>query len=231
MKKLILPFFALFCIFLLSSAAKSHDITSYYSSLYLDLDRHKYYEVQLGNDEEKGYGEVKFKYIKPGTHRLRIYEVKTYHDMKRRRTLIYDDYIRFHEGCEVYGYFDRWNDKLYFDHKNCDDDYKKKRWRNHLSDREFREALDVIKNQSFESGRETVAKEVIDDYDISVDQLVDILNVFWFETTKLSLAKYAYDHMEDTRGFYKVYNVFSFSSSVDELRDYIESRGKNSSDW
>jgi hypothetical protein len=64
-----------------------------------------------------------------------------------------------------------------------------------------------------------------------VDQLVDILNQMWFESSKLELAKYGYNNMDNVRGFYKVYDVFSFSSSVDELTEYIESNKKYSSDW
>lgn len=228
MKHLI---FTLFILFILASAQKSKS-ASYYSSLYVELDRDKYFEVILDGDSKKGYGNIEFRYISSGRYRLKIYELqKSYPSTNTHRKLLYNNYINFDEGCEVYVYYDSW-DKIYLEHRNCDDQYNKKRHhKDYLSDREFREALDVVKNQSFESGREAVAKQVISDYDITIDQLVDILNQMWFESTKLELAKYGYDNMDDTRGFYKVYNVFSFSSSVDELTEYINSKKKHSSDW
>jgi hypothetical protein len=224
MKRLILPLF----LILLTSA---HSISaSYYSSLYLDLDRNKYYEATLDGEEKSGYGKIHFRNVDAGNKKLKIYEIKnrpgSYH---KDRKLIYNDYIRLERGCEVYAYFDNWN-KLYFDKRNCEDEYHYYD-EDYLSNREFQEALQTIRNQSFESGKEVVAKQIISDYNISVDQLVDILKEMSFESTKLELAKYAYDNMRDVRGFYKVYNVFSFSSSVDELSEYIESRKKNSSDW
>jgi hypothetical protein len=229
MRRLILP---LFILFFISLFAVSSYPASDYSSLSISLDRDKYYEVSVDGETKKGYGNIEFRYLESGKHHVKIYELYSYnHNSNNYRKLLYNSSIRFDEGCEVYGYLDSW-DKIHFEHRNCEDRHKKKRRHgDHLSDREFREALDVIKNQSFESGKESVAKQVISDYDLDVDQLVDILNQMWFESTKLSLAKYAYDNMEDTRGFYKVYNVFSFSSSVDELAEYIESNKKNSSDW
>jgi|GEM_PF-3343078 len=224
MKRLILPL-----LFILFFAAESF-ASSYYSSLYLDLDRDKYYEASLNGDEKTGYGKIHFRNVEAGNHRLKIYEVKSrpgsYH---KDRKLIYNDYVRLERGCEVFAYFDNWN-KLYFDKRNCEDEYHHYD-EDYLSNREFQEALETIKNQSFESGKLSVAKQVISDYNISVDQLVSILNEMWFESTKLELAKYAYDNMRNVKGFYKVYNVFSFSSSVDELSEYINSRKKNSSDW
>lgn len=223
MKRLILPLF-----FLLFFASDS--FSSYYSSLYLDLDRDKYYEATLDGEERSGYGKIHFRNVESGNHRLKIYEVRNRPgSYNKDRKLIYNDYVRLDRGCEVYAYFDNWN-KLYFDKKNCEDEHYYYD-EDYLSSREFQEALQTIKNQSFESGKESVAKQVISDYNISVDQLVDILNVMWFESTKLDLAKYAYDNMRNVRGFYKVYNVFSFSSSVDELSEYVESRKRNNSDW
>lgn len=227
MKRLILPSLTLLFAVLFTGTSYA----SYYSSLYLKLDRNKYYEVTVNGETKEGYGNIEFRYLESGKHRVKIYELhRNHYNSNYQRKLIYNSSVRFDEGCEVYAYLDSWN-KIYFEDKNCDDYKKKHHRKNHLSNREFREALDVIKNQSFESGKESVAKQVISDYDLDVDQLVDILNVMWFESTKLSLAKYGYDHMDDTRGFYKVYNVFSFSSSVDELTEYIESNKKHSSDW
>jgi hypothetical protein len=229
MKKLFLP---LLILLFASLSVGSSYAGSYYSSLYVNLDRDKYYEVSVDGETKKGYGNIEFRYLEAGKYRIKIYELYSYHhNSNYQRTLLYNNSIRIEEGCEVYAYLDS-RDKIYLEHRNCEENHnKKKHRRDHLSGREFREALDVIKNQSFESGKESVAKQVISEYDLDVDQLVDILNVMWFESTKLSLAKYGYDNMDNTRGFYKVYNVFSFSSSVDELTKYINSNKKNSSDW
>ena len=221
----------LFLLFVLIFAQNARS-ASYYSSLYIELDRDKYYEVTLDDDSKRGYGNIEFTHVSAGTYRLTITELRTNsQNYSIHRKTLYNKSIRFEDGCQVYAYLDSW-DKIYLEYRNCDDYKKKKKHhRDYLSNKEFREALDIIKNQSFESGKEAVAKQIISDYDITVDQLIDILNEMSFESTKLELAKYGYDNMDDVRSFYKVYNVFSFSSSVDELSDYINSHKKHSSDW
>ena len=45
-----------------------------------------------------------------------------------------------------------------------------------------------------------------------------------FDEDQLELAKFAYDHVYDLENYYKVYDVFSFSKSGEELEEYIENR-------
>ena len=88
----------------------------------------------------------------------------------------------------------------------------------------FNAALSTIKNQNFEDTRLKTAKQVITANCLNVDQIIQIANTFNFEDNKLDFAKYAYDFCSEPRNYFKLNGIFTFSSNVDELSDYVQSR-------
>ncbi|WP_445452590.1 DUF4476 domain-containing protein [Flavobacterium sp. 25HG05S-40] len=93
-----------------------------------------------------------------------------------------------------------------------------------MSSGNFNAALSTIKNQSFEDTRLKTAKQVITANCLNVDQIIQIANTFDFEDNKLEFAKFAYDFCIEPRNYFKLNGIFSFSSNVDELSDYVQSR-------
>jgi len=93
-----------------------------------------------------------------------------------------------------------------------------------LTSSKFNTMLSTINKQSFSDTKLKVAKQIISSNCITVNHLVKILELFSFEDTKLKLAKFSYDYVYDIENYYKVNNVFSFDSSIDELDKYIRSR-------
>jgi hypothetical protein len=89
---------------------------------------------------------------------------------------------------------------------------------------DINEVTQTLKKQSFESTRVTLAKQIISSRCLLVSQVIAILNQFTFESNKVDLAKYAYGYTYDRDNYFKVNDVFTFSSSVDELAKYIQSR-------
>jgi len=49
----------------------------------------------------------------------------------------------------------------------------------------------------------------------------ELVGLFTFESSKLEIAKAAYGRTIDKNNFYQVNDAFTFSSSVDELSEYI----------
>lgn len=88
----------------------------------------------------------------------------------------------------------------------------------------FNVALATIKKQSFEDTRLKTAKQVITANCLNVDQIIQIANTFSFEDNKLEFAKFAYDYCIEPRNYFKLNGIFTFSSNVDELSDYVQSR-------
>ena len=91
-----------------------------------------------------------------------------------------------------------------------------------VSSERIKDMSNTIENQSFSDDKIRVSKQIIRTNCITVEQLIVLLENFDFEDSKLEMAKYAYNHVYDLENYYKVYNVFSFSSSGEELEEYIE---------
>lgn len=93
-----------------------------------------------------------------------------------------------------------------------------------MSPRDFNAAMSTIKGQTFEDTRLKTAKQVIMANCLNVDQIIQIANTFTFEDNKLEFAKFAYDYCIEPRNYFKLNGIFTFSSNVDELSDYVQNR-------
>ena len=69
-----------------------------------------------------------------------------------------------------------------------------------------------------------MAKQITGNNCLSTDQVKSVMELFGFEASKLEFAKFAYDHVSDRKNYFKVNDAFGFSSSVDELDEYIQGR-------
>lgn len=88
----------------------------------------------------------------------------------------------------------------------------------------FSNAIATIKKQSFEDGKLKTAKQVASSNCLNTSQITQICQCFSFEESKLDFAKFAYDHCTEPGNYWNINNVFSFSSSSDDLNDYVQSR-------
>jgi hypothetical protein len=93
-----------------------------------------------------------------------------------------------------------------------------------VSEQRFSQMINSVKNQSFSDDKQRVTKQIVKSNCMTVDQLVDLLNEFSFDDGKLETAKFAYDYIYDIENYFKVFDVFSFSSSGEELEEYINGR-------
>ena len=50
-----------------------------------------------------------------------------------------------------------------------------------------------------------------------------LIKMLTFETYKVEIAKYAYKKTVDKRNYLRVFGNFRYSSSITELKDYIDS--------
>ena len=93
-----------------------------------------------------------------------------------------------------------------------------------MNSRDFEEVRNTLKNEGFDETRLDLAKQVASTNCLNTMQISTICKLFSFEGSKLEFAKYAYDHCTEPRNYFKVNNVFSFSSSKTELNNYIQGR-------
>jgi Domain of unknown function (DUF4476) len=90
----------------------------------------------------------------------------------------------------------------------------------------FESAKTSIGGKGFDEDRLNVAKKAVKSNCMSSSQIKEVMDLFAFDDTRLTFAKYAYDYCTDTDNYSVVSEAFSFSSSTDELNTYIEAKNK-----
>ncbi|MBK8845035.1 MAG: DUF4476 domain-containing protein [Bacteroidetes bacterium] len=88
----------------------------------------------------------------------------------------------------------------------------------------FSELKQTISSKSFEDSKMTIAKQVLRDRCLIVSQIKEICQLFTFEDNKLTFAKYAYSYAYDKGNYFKINDVFTFETSIEELNEYIGGR-------
>ena len=88
----------------------------------------------------------------------------------------------------------------------------------------FTSASATVKKQGFDDTRLKTAKQIASANCLNTDQITQICRIFGFEETKLEFAKFAYDFCVEPKNYFKLNNLFAFSSNVDDLTNYIQSR-------
>lgn len=89
---------------------------------------------------------------------------------------------------------------------------------------DFSSATASIKKLNFEDGKLSTAKQIAGSNCLNTNQIVDICKMFSFEDSKLDFAKFAYKYCVDANNYFKVNNVFQYSSSTDELNEFIQAQ-------
>jgi hypothetical protein len=89
---------------------------------------------------------------------------------------------------------------------------------------DFTNAKSSIEKQSFSDSRMKTAQQVTRNNCLSTSQVREIIQLFSFENDKLNFAKFAYDFTTDKNNYYMVNDEFKFSSSVDDLNDFLEKK-------
>lgn len=89
-----------------------------------------------------------------------------------------------------------------------------------MNSRDFESAKGTIRGQSFEDTKLSTAKNIAGSNCLSAQQVKEICQIFSFEESKLDFAKFAYTRCTDRNNYFKVTEVFSFSSSTEELNAY-----------
>lgn len=89
---------------------------------------------------------------------------------------------------------------------------------------DFAAGKNSIKSQSFSDTQLKVAKTFTKNNCLSVAQIKEVMSLFSFEESKLDYAKYAYDFCVDKKNYFQLTDAFSFSSSADDLYEFLESK-------
>lgn len=92
----------------------------------------------------------------------------------------------------------------------------------YMNDNTFNSVMNAIKNASFDNVRMEIAETALMNSYVKTSQVKQILQQLSFESSRLQLAKYCYKKTTDKQNYFDIYNLFSFSSSINELNAYIK---------
>jgi hypothetical protein len=81
-----------------------------------------------------------------------------------------------------------------------------------------------IRSKTFEDSKMTLAKQALKGKCILTDDVVAVMNLFTYESSKLDFAKWAWDITYDRGNYFKINDAFTYSSSIDELDEYLAGR-------
>jgi len=74
---------------------------------------------------------------------------------------------------------------------------------------------------SFDSDRLALALQAVQQHGCTSAQVAELMQMMSFESSRLDLAKHAYNFTADQQNYFLVYDCFTFSSSIRELQQYI----------
>lgn len=94
----------------------------------------------------------------------------------------------------------------------------------------FNDLTSQIKKQSFEDNKLQIIRQVLASNCISTAQVKQLVGEFTFEENKLKVAKMCYKKTTDKGNYFTLNDSFSFSSSADELNEFLQSKGAVSED-
>jgi hypothetical protein len=87
-----------------------------------------------------------------------------------------------------------------------------------------------LKKQSFEDNKLQIIRQVLASNCISTAQVKQLVGEFKFEENKLKVAKICYKKTTDKGNYFTLNDSFLFSSSADELNEFLQSKGAVSED-
>ncbi len=187
---------------------------------------------------------AEFDNVTPGEHSLKVVRISA--NTPVQENVIFDGKIKIPAGdnyavIDEYNAFNIFKKKTYGNNryvctgefirkcghgsKEKESEYSTDECKNRVMKKaDFDDLKSSIGNRSFESTNTNILKSALENNYVSSEQLRELLMFFTFETSKLEVAKFAYKRVCDTKNFFKVYDAFTFDSSVEELKNYISGK-------
>jgi Domain of unknown function (DUF4476) len=90
-----------------------------------------------------------------------------------------------------------------------------------MNNRNFELFKQTLRNESMDNSRATIARQTISSNRFTSAQVKEMVTLFSFESNRLEIAKFAYQYTVDRNSYFIINDAFSFSSSKEELANYI----------
>ena len=91
-----------------------------------------------------------------------------------------------------------------------------------MDSRSFDQLKYSISSSTYDNTKMAIAKQAISQNYFTTAQVKELLQLFTYEASRLDLAKYAFSRATDPGNYFSVNDVFTYSSSKEELSRYIQ---------
>jgi hypothetical protein len=96
-----------------------------------------------------------------------------------------------------------------------------------VNDKEFQDIKNRINKENFNNTKINLAKQIIRSEEcFTTSQITQLVKLFRYSDSQMEIAKFAYDYTTDKDNYYKVADVFSFTSDKDKFLNYIKEKGR-----
>lgn len=95
-----------------------------------------------------------------------------------------------------------------------------------MSPNEFNDFMNRYKRQVFNSDKQNFLNTALLTSGFNVDQVVTLLKTESFDSDKKKLLKRIYPNIVNKNSFYKILDLFTFSSDKKEITDFISSQNR-----
>ena len=219
MKKALLTIYVLFRILLVEGSHLNSEIV-------LKLQNGNYFTTSLNHyNYNNPVQNLHLSQVEPGRHMLKINELQfnSYYNNWFNH-LIFNGYIDIPAATKVVAMIDNYGRFTILNlipllapvpvaYYNTPGYY----YNNGMTVPVFNNLVNVLQKQSFDSSKLKIAKQAISANKVNSEQVLQLMNLFTFESYKLDLAKYAYEHTTDKANYFILYDGFTFRSSIAEL--------------
>jgi Domain of unknown function (DUF4476) len=90
-----------------------------------------------------------------------------------------------------------------------------------MNQQAFQAFKQTVANSKFDSGKQTIVKTQLQNTWISTNQLIELVALFDFESSKLDIAKVGAAKVIDKQNLFNVYNSFDYESSKTDFAAFI----------
>ena len=93
-----------------------------------------------------------------------------------------------------------------------------------MSDGDFETYLNAVRNKAGDQTKMSIAQQGLFRRQIRCNQVLQVMKIFSFESSRLDFAKFAFDYLCDPQNVYQLNDGFTFSSSVSDFEQFLRTK-------
>lgn len=178
------------------------------------------YNLNVNDDE------LSLTNLQPGNHSIAVYSGNRGRSSRERSVYQGQFYLRdqYHFDMVINRFGKAFTDEQYLGY-NGNTNYPGTQYNyREMSAADFAQLKQTLTSESFDATRLQIATQAANANYFSVAQVKQIMQLFSYEENKLSIAKSLYTRTVDKQNYYSVAEVFSFSTTKEQLMDFLRTQ-------